>query len=247
METVEMLKIQELMEKLTLKVESLNVKPKEEIAISSPETAEIAAALAKAQAEYTEISSSKVNPYLGNLFQDIHSLIKATRPALSKNGLCVAQHIISDDGATILYTILNHASGQWLKSTMRITPPKNDVQIMCSYTTTLKRLAYGSLVGIVMEDEDDDGEYAVATSRELYAKGTAINTKYDPKDNGPDVITKEQLDELEYELSEYPGIVDEILDKLRLQSLADLPKSKFMVTCTRIRKIKHLRNGTGHK
>jgi hypothetical protein len=172
------------------------------------------------------------------------AVVGASRPALTKNGLSVAQNPISHaNGESILHTILLHSSGQWLESRMRIIPPKNDVQAMSSYVTYLKRVAYSSLVGVVTGDEDDDGEIAVATSRETFAKGTALNTKYNAKEQQPIVITREQLEELEYELAEYPDIANQVLDGLRLQSLADMPKAKFLVSITRIRELKNSRNG----
>ena len=104
-------------------------------------------------------------------------------------------------------------------------------------------MAYASLIGVVTGEEDDDGEVAVATTRDTFAKGTALNTKYNAKENKAEVITKEQMDELEYELAEYPDVCEMVLDGLRIQSLADMPKQKFLQSITRIREIKSLRNG----
>ena len=56
-------------------------------------------------------------------------------------------------------------------------------------------------------------------------------------------MTKEQLEELEYELADYPDIAEKVLDGLHLQNLADMPKSKYMSSLTRIREIKMVREG----
>jgi hypothetical protein len=80
------------------------------------------------------------------------------------------------------------------------------------------------------------------SQREVKSKGVAINAKYDPRDVTKETITKEQLNELEYELAEYPDIAEMVLDGLKIQSLADIPKSKFQVSATRIREIKRIRN-----
>jgi hypothetical protein len=143
----------------------------------------------------------------------------------------------------ILHTILSHESGQWIESRMRIIPPKSDVRTLDSFITSLKRCAYGAIVGIVGSDDDDDGEYATATEREVFAKGTALNTKYNPKDNKLEVITKEQLNEVIYELEDHEDIAEQLLDGLRIQNLADIPKDKYMLTINRIRSIKKIRNG----
>jgi hypothetical protein len=124
---------------------------------------------------------------------------------------------------------------------MRILPPKNDVQTMSSHVTYLKRVSYASLVGIVTGDEDDDGETSVATSREVFAKGTATNHNYDPKKESADVVNRTQLEEIEYEVANYPDIAEDLLDKLRIQSLADLPASKYRPVIDHIRKTKNAR------
>jgi hypothetical protein len=70
-----------------------------------------------------------------------------------------------------------------------------------------------------------------------------LSKKYDPLEQASEVVTKEQLEELEYELAEYPDLAEEIMEKLHIQSIADLPRSKYMISLKRIREIKQLRNG----
>ena len=62
--------------------------------------------------------------------------------------------------------------------------------------------------------------------------------KLDPKKQSMDVISKHQLEELETELRNFPDLAANLLDKLMLQSLADLPASQYRTTLIRIRKIK---------
>jgi len=208
----------------------------------SADLKELFAALAKAQAEMDLAQMDRENPYFKSKYADLASIIKASRPSLTKNGLSVIQQILpNDDGQNILHTMLCHASGQWIESRMRIVPPKNDIQTLGSYITYLKRYSYASLVGITGRDEDDDGEIAMVQARDIIAKGPS--TKYNPKEESYETITKEQLDELEYELSEYPDLAEEVMDKMRIQSIADLPKSKFRAAVTRIREIKRTRAG----
>jgi ERF superfamily protein len=212
----------------------------------SDEIKELATALAKAQSEYDTAELNKVNPYFKSRYADFTAVVSASRPALTKNGLSVTQEISNDDtGALWCITELMHTSGQWKLSKFRMLPPKNDIQSISSYNTYVKRMCYASLVGVVTGDEDDDGENAVATSREVYAKGTALNTKYNPKEINPEVITPEQLSELEYELAEdgCKDIAEQVLEGLKIQSLADMPKTKYPVAIRRIREIKQLRLG----
>jgi hypothetical protein len=217
---------------------------KKDAPLASPETHELAAALSKAQSEMDSASRNKVNPYFKSYYADLLAIVETSRPHLTKNGLAVTQQLVDDeDGCAWLITTLLHTSGQYILSRKRVVATKNDIQSIASLTTYLKRMCYASLIGVVTKDEDDDGEGAVATSRETFAKGTALNTKYNPKHTSTDVITREQLESLDYELQEYPDIAEMVLDGLKIQSLADMPKEKFLAAITRIREIKKARNG----
>jgi len=211
----------------------------------SPEVKELYTALAKAQADIALADRDSENPYFKSKYANLASFIQASRPALTKNGLSLSHRIeINDDGQNILVCTLGHSSGQYTESRMRILPPKNDIQSFGSYVTYLRRYSYAALCGLA--DSDDDGEVAVAETRETFAKGTALNTKYNPKEQSIETLSREQIDEMEYELAEYPDIAEDVLDKLRIQSIADIPKSKYRAAITRIREIKELRN-TGKK
>lgn len=245
METIELIKIQDMVNKLSEQIVSLS---QSKIVSYEPnmthDIKDLAIALAKAQAEMPVAGLNKENPYFKSSYADLQSIVTASRPSLTKNNLSVTQQIIHlEDGQSVLYTTLLHATGQWIQSKVRILPAKNDIQTISSHITYLKRMCYASLVGVVTGEEDDDGERAVATTRETFAKGVAINTKYDAKNESTEVITKDQLAEMEYELSEYPDICEMVLDGLKIQSLADTPKSKYRVSIERIRSIKNARNG----
>jgi hypothetical protein len=210
----------------------------------STEIKQLATALSKAQGEMPVAGLNKQNPYFKSRYADFTSVVTASRPALSKYGLSVVQNLLrNDDGQSVLHTILLHSSGEWIESRMVINAPKPDIQTVSSFTTYLKRMAYSSLVGVVTGEEDDDGEVAVAESRESFAKGTALNTKYNPKEQSAETLTREQIEAIEYELGEYPDIGEMILTGYKIQSLADIPKSKYQAAITRIREITNLRNG----
>ena len=199
-------------------------------------------ALAKAQGEYETANLNQTNPYFKSRYADLKSVVDATRPALTKHGLSVTQELSHDDQSALwLITELLHSSGQWKMSRFKLTPPKNDPQSIASYNTYIKRMCYASMVGCVTGDEDDDGEEVMATTRDTFAKGVATNAKYNPKQVNPETITKEQLDDAEYELANYPDICEEMLNAMKIQSLADIPRSKYAVIMRRIREIKLLR------
>jgi hypothetical protein len=101
-----------------------------------------------------------------------------------------------------------------------------------------------SLLGIVptYDPGDDNGEIAMVKSNEYIARGPSEKAN-NPKNQSMDVIKKHELEELERELRDYPELAENLLDKLMLQSLADLPASQYRTTLIRIRKIKdELRN-----
>ena len=207
----------------------------------SPETNDLFTALSKSKAEMPIVKATKINPYFGSHYADLCLMIHQTTPALSKHGLSIIQQIITEEGQSILHTILAHSSGQWIKSTQRINPSKTDIKTIQSYTDFMKKLSYSSLVGIALEGNDDDGEIEMSEARVIVSKGPS--NKYDPKKESFEAITREQIEELEYELAEYPDLAESILDGLRIQSLADMPKSQYGLSIRRIREIKQLRNG----
>lgn len=205
---------------------------------------ELFSALAKAQAEMRTAGLNAENPYFKSAYADMAEIVRVSRLPLTKNGLSVIQQIMpNDDGQNILHTILCHSSGQFIESRMRILPSKPDIQSLASYITYLRRYSYAAIVGVVSSEDDDDGEKAVHADRDVVSKGTALNNKYNPKDQSYETITKEQLEEFEYELEGHPDIAEQILDGLKLQSIADLPKSKFLVAINRVRQIKQIREG----
>jgi hypothetical protein len=149
----------------------------------SSDLKDLFAALAKAQAEMQTAELSAENPYFKNRYADLAAIVKASRPALTNNGLSIVQQLLTDaEGNNTLHTLLGHNSGQWIESRIRIVPPKNDVQSMGSYITYLRRYSIAALCGIVASDEDDDGQLAMPQDREQFAKA-AINRSNTAKDS----------------------------------------------------------------
>lgn len=244
MESVELLRIIDELAKIKTQLDDFKTPNIVSLPSRSVELNELFSALSKAQSEMKIAGTTSENPYFKSSYADLAEIVKASRPALTKNGLSVLQQIIpNDDGQNLLITILGHSSGQWIETRMRILPAKPDIQSLGSYITYLRRYSYASIIGVVASGEDDDGEIAVLPHRESAAKGTALNTKYNPKEQSYESITKEQLQELHYELEEFPDIAEMILEGMKIQNLSDLPKSKFLVSVNRIREIKKIRKG----
>jgi hypothetical protein len=206
---------------------------------SSTETATLNAALAKAQGDFKPVIFNRMDPYLELQYVDLCNLISASRPSLTSNGIAITQFIETPiDGSTILHTRLLHDSGQWMETRARILPIKNDVSAYESALNVQKRLSYMALLGIVPQDDtgDDNGEVAMIHSNEYIANGPS--QKLNPKHQSMAVIAKHELEALEEELKGFPDLAENLLERLMIQSLADLPSSQYRATLTRVRKIK---------
>jgi hypothetical protein len=217
---------------------------KKEPPYQSEQIDQLADALAKAQAEYNAATYNRENPYFKSSYADLDSIIMASRPALTKHGIAfIQQQQITEDGATMLHTRVMHKSGQWIESRSRIVPPKNDAQTYGSTLSYHKRYAAQALLGVTISEDraDDDAEVAMVEAKQIVAKGPS--NKYDPRNQSMEPIVKEQLEELERELALMPDLAEEVMDKMRIQSLADMPKSQYVAAITRIREIKKTRFG----
>ena len=187
---------------------------------------ELFTALAKAQEEMEIAKLDSTNPFFKTKYADLASVVKASRPYLSKNGICIIQRIAPNgNGARYLFTRLCHSSGQWMESKMQIDPPKNDIQSLGSYITYLRRYTYASIVGVVTSEEDDDGEGGMKEDRK---KEVQQNNK----------ITKAQLEVLANELEERETILESLLNGFKINKLADLPAKHYASCLERIKQIK---------
>jgi hypothetical protein len=122
---------------------------------------ELAASLAKAQANIKPAIMNAVNPFLKNRYADLGAVIDACRQPLAANGLSVVQPVVMTETSIGVETILMHTSGEWISST--ITLPmgeergKSAAQVAGSIITYLRRYSLAAMVG-VYADEDTDGQ-----------------------------------------------------------------------------------------
>ena len=243
--SVEHINVETVIKKLDEILTLIN-KPLKNDPYESDITNELNTALAKACGEFKPITSNRENPYFMSGYSDLNNIMLNIRPVLSKNGLSVTQRTKTIEGSTVLLTRLWHASGQWIESRARVIPTKNDIDSYGSALNYMRRFQILSLLGITVSEDpfDDDAELEMAKTRGITEKGTKLSAKYNPKKESSDTITKEQLEELRYELTnEYSDIEEDILDRLHLRDLSELPKSRFIPTINRVRKIKQLREG----
>ena len=126
---------------------------------------DLAAALAKAQAELRNPSFDSTNPHFKSKFASLAQVRDTITPTLAKHGLSITQLATNDEqGRPSVETILLHSSGQWLSSMLAVPVAKSDAHGAGSAITYARRYSLMSIVNVV-GDEDDDGNEAVAGSR----------------------------------------------------------------------------------
>ncbi len=125
---------------------------------------DLAKALAKAQSVFVPAAKTRENTFLKSRYVTLDSIIETTRKPLSEAGLSFVQMLDADgESLPVLTTMLMHASGQWLSSsvTVRAVSGKgtNDLQKLGGAITYMRRYALAAMLG-VSSDEDTDGQGA---------------------------------------------------------------------------------------
>jgi hypothetical protein len=120
---------------------------------------DLAAALAKAQAEVGTVHKDSANPFYKNSYASLAAVWEATRPILSKHQLSVVQMPSSDERGYYVETQLMHSSGQWIRSRTYMKPAKDDPQGIGSLISYARRYALQAVTMIC--PDDDDGEAAM--------------------------------------------------------------------------------------
>ncbi len=138
-------------------METITYQPQPE-KLHSDEITEIAKALSKAQSSTLLAAERGENEYYKSKYATLTEVWNCARKALTSNGLAVTQVTTESALGPCLHTILMHISGQWIKSTIRISPPKMTAQDVGKYMTYMKRYSLCAIVGISPGEHEDDGE-----------------------------------------------------------------------------------------
>ena len=133
----------------------------------SEQTNELAAALAKAQAEIKSARKDVDNNFFHTKYADLDSVWNACRDQLSKNGLSIIQRPYDTEGGRVgVETTLLHSSGQFYSSSFSSRLQKDDAQGIGSAITYLRRYGLSAMVGIAPTGDDDDGNGASGKTAE---------------------------------------------------------------------------------
>jgi hypothetical protein len=114
----------------------------------------LAASLAKAQNEMKGAEKKSINPFFNSGYADLHTVIEASFPHLTKYGLSVIQGNESKPGEFFVTTMLLHESGQWIKSKLKMPIEKATAQSVGSVITYGRRYGLSAITGIAQYDDD---------------------------------------------------------------------------------------------
>ena len=131
---------------------------------------ELAAALAKAQGEFTSVSKDCVNPMFGSKYASLGAIVDAIQKPLSENGLALAfLPIVNGKESAGVEGVLVHAkSGQQLRASCVLPlmervrkdgrPLPIDAQSVGGALTYARRYCLSSLLNIMVDDDNDGNE-----------------------------------------------------------------------------------------
>jgi hypothetical protein len=126
---------------------------------TSPTTAKLDAALAKAQGEISAAIKDSPNPAFKTKYADLSAVMEAIRPSLARNAISVTQWPVhSTDDRVHMVTRIAH-DGEWMRATFSMPVQKKDAHGYGSIVTYLRRYCIASCFGVI-SDVDDDGNAA---------------------------------------------------------------------------------------
>lgn len=145
----------------------------------------IAKALSQFQSEIKNPKNVADNPFFKSKYCPLNEVIDATKPILTKYGLCVLQ-MPSGDGQNItITTLLMHESGEWIESEpLTLKADKATAQGAGSAITYGRRYSLSAMLGISSED-DDDGNHASGNNN----KPKSINNKPNKPEDKSNIVT----------------------------------------------------------
>lgn len=122
----------------------------------------LAAAMAKAQADMGSAHKDKNNPFFKSKYADLSAVVDAIKEPFANNGLSYVQFPIEENGRIGVETILMHSSGEWLSNLFTVQLSKQDAQGAGSAITYCRRYGLQAVAGIPSEDDDGNAASKIA-------------------------------------------------------------------------------------
>ena len=125
-----------------------------------------------------KVPKDKVNPHFKSKYASLSIMIEKATPILAANKLVIVQQI---DGDALTTTLL-HESGEYITATaaMPCSNPTNP-QAMGSAITYARRYAYGSILSLDIDDDDDANAATAVPKQVTQAKPTVAKSTTVPK------------------------------------------------------------------
>lgn len=166
--------------------------PEGGIGMQSGSIGELSKAKAAADLELRNVGKGAVNPFFDATYADLDSVTRAVRPVYAKHGLSFLQAPWWIDGNDLLVTTLMHASGQWMRSVMRLgaAPDKSGKitpQSVGSALTYARRYALTGMANIAQTDHDADDDGNAASQPVDAPAPVAIPKEMDPQYSNDDL------------------------------------------------------------
>lgn len=171
---------------------------------------ELAAALVKFHAEVKPVAFDCNNPFFKSRYASLSALVKEATPHLVRNGLSVSQVMENETAVT---TILMHTSGQWITSSLKLKPVKDDPQGVGSAITYARRYSYASILGLV-SDEDDDGNAASVSQNNHVNHAPIVNPKPPIQTNGQPMMISDKQKNAIFAISKVKGMSEEYIKEV---------------------------------
>lgn len=130
---------------------------------------ELALALHKAQVKIKSALKDATNPHYKSKYADLSSVVEAVKPSLNGEGIVFLQGVSGVENGVAVETMLLHVSGEWMSSTLEIPASKHDAQGYGSAITYGRRYGLQAMCGVPAED--DDGNAATASAKDIGARG----------------------------------------------------------------------------
>lgn len=137
--------------------------------ITSDICKDLIGALAKAKAHFGPLLKSKANPFFNSKYADLNALLDTVEDKLAEADILITQGAGGEDGKVSVTTRLWHVpTGQYMESTLSLTPNKGTPQDAGSAITYARR--YGLQAILCIAAEDDDGNRASGRERRQQQK-----------------------------------------------------------------------------
>ena len=207
----------------------------------SAEIDKISEAFAQAQLDYNPIvKNCEINGKAYSFaYASLDEVLNIIRPSLAKFGLSF--HQFTKESATnnilMLHSRLRHASGQWFESRMRVIVNGDKIQDLGVALTYYRRYSALMLLGHHPENEDNDGTVDINARKRAVEKFVSEDQVKSvlPVSKSYNRITKDNLEELEWELEGHPEMCTKLMKQLNLTRLADMAAEDYRPIITKIR------------